>query len=398
MRSTTSIADELDSPDTGAPSSSILAFATQGAGGDDESRLRELLVRFEAEFVPYNRSKKGDSARQVLQKARSRRYDLAVMEGTGFAGGLAMILAHWLYGTPYIVSSGDPIAAFLTSRWPLAKLIFRLYERLLCANSAGFIGWTPYLVGRARDMGAPRGMTAAGWAPHDYSPSHLAESRVRVRRSLGISPDAIVFGLAGSLIWAPRWKYCYGLDLVQAAVRTSNSAVAVLVVGNGDGLDELKKAAGSKLGRTVFLPGRVPRERVSEYLAAMDIGSLPQSVDELGSFRYTTKLPEYISAHLPIVANQIPAAYDLDQGHIWRLPGQAPWDPCFIASLVELMNKISPSDVQQKRAAIPADPPEFDRERQIARTTSFLQDILEELGPRGAGLAQRPASGVTQRP
>ncbi len=292
------------------------------------------------------------------------------------------MLGKWLYGARYIISSGDAVAPFLTSRWPLGKWIFTLYERLLCGNAAGFIGWTPYLVGRAKEMGAPLGMTAAGWAPHPYSPARRAESRLRMRRSLGIPDDAIVFGITGSLIWSERWKYCYGHELVQAIAHTKNPKVCVLVVGDGSGLSELRKIAGSQLNKRVFLPGRVPRERVPAYLAAMDVGSLPQSVDNLGSFRYTTKLPEYFSARLPIVTNQIPAAYDLDDGQMWRLPGKAPWDPRFVQSLIDLMDQISPAIIEQKRSAIPSYLPEFDRDRQIARTTTFVEDILEDLKTR----------------
>jgi glycosyltransferase involved in cell wall biosynthesis len=363
-------------------SSPILAFATQGAGGGEEARLRDLLSKLHAEFFPFERSQKRASALQILQKMRSRRYGLAIMEGTGIAGGLAIILAKWLYGAPYIVSSGDAVAPYLTSRWPLGKWVFTMYERLLCGNSAGFIGWTPYLVGRAKDLGAPRGMTAAGWAPYLYGTSHLAESRVRVRRSLGIPGDAIVFGITGWLFWNKRLKYCYGHELVQAAIHTSNPAVCVLVVGDGDGLSELQRMAGSRLNTTIFLPGRIPREEVPDYLAAMDVASLPQSVDNLGSFRYTTKLPEYFSVRLPIITNQIPAAYDLDYGQIWRLPGRSPWDPTFVRSLVDLMDGISSAAIEKKRAAIQGCLPEFDRDRQIARTTAFVQDILEDRKPR----------------
>ena len=58
-------------------------------------------------------------------------------------------------------------------------------------------------------------------------------------------------------------------------------------------MQHLKDLAGEELGRTIILTGRVPREQVIDYLAAMDVGSLPQSVDGVGSFRYTIKLSEY---------------------------------------------------------------------------------------------------------
>lgn len=304
------------------------------------------------------------------------------MEGTGSAGGLAVILAKWLYGVPYIVSSGDAIAPFLAARWPVAKGIFSLFERLLYRNSSGFIGWTPYLVGRALTMGAPKGTTAAGWAPHLYSPSHLAESRSRVRLRLGIPEDAMVLGIAGSLIWSKRWNYCYGHELVQAVLQAKNSAVRVLVVGDGEGLGHLREIAGSRLGHTVFLPGRVPREQVPEYLAAMDVVTLPQSVDNVGSFRYTTKLSEYLSVRVPVITNQIPAAYDLDYGGIWRLPGSTPWDPRFVGALTNLMDRLTPETIERKRSAIPSCLPVFNRARQIDTVAEFISEILSESEPR----------------
>jgi glycosyltransferase involved in cell wall biosynthesis len=150
----------------------------------------------------------------------------------------------------------------------------------------------------------------------------------------------------------------------------------VIVVGDGTGLPRLRELAGSLLNKRIFLPGRVPRDQVPDYLAAMDIGSLPQSVDRVGSFRYTTKLSEYLAMRLPFVTTQIPLAYDLDNGGFWRLPGSSPWDPDFIAALARLMTVVDMSAIKQKRAALTAATlHEFDRKLQTARVTEFLRDI-----------------------
>ncbi len=354
----------------------ILGFATQGAGGNEEARLRELFGGLSIEILPFRRQQKIASAFDVLKRARGGRHDLLVMEGTGSAGGLALFLARWLYGVPYVVSSGDAVAPFLAMRWPAGWLAFFLYEWLLYQNSRGFIGWTPYLVGRALTMGAPRAITAAGWALHLYSPARLAASRSRVRRDLGIPENAIVFGICGSLVWSKHRRYCYGQELVQAGLLTESPAIRVLIVGEGDGRNRLRAMAGSKLDKTIFLPGRVPHEEVPDYLAAIDIGSLPQSVDRVGSFRYTTKLSEYFSVRLPIVTNEIPAAYDLDYGGTWRLPGKSPWDARFVQALADLMNHINTEAIALTRSLIPNYLPEFDRDRQIARVTEFVREIL----------------------
>ena len=353
----------------------ILAFATQGVGGDDEARLRDLLHRLPVVWFPFERTNRKKSFFGILRIARERKYRLFVMEGTGAAGGVALILSRWLYGTPYVVSSGDAIAPFLSSRWPAYKLLFRIYETALYRNSAGFIGWTPYLVGRALTLGATRGMSAPGWAPYAPDPVRLAESRDRIRKRLGIPDNAIVVGIAGSLAWADRVGYCYGYDLVRAAILANSDSVRVLIVGDGDGLARMKELAGDRVGRTIFFTGRVPRAEVTDYLAAMDVGSLPQSVDGVGSFRYTTKVSEYFSVRLPFVTNEIPLAYDLDYGGLWRLPGKSPWDPVFIKALAEFMSNLKIESIDRMRRSIPSYTIEFDRQIQINRVTQFVKDL-----------------------
>jgi len=351
----------------------ILAFATQGAGGDDEARLRVLLRDLNAEFLPFQKKDKLGSFSQILRKAQSREFDLLVMEGSGIGGGLAALIARILYRIPYVFSSGDAIAPFLSAKSPLGAPVFWAYERLLCLKADGFIGWTPYLTGRALSMGTPRAVTAAGWAPYAPDLQQLTEQRKRIRQELGIPLDAKVFGIAGSLNWSPRFQYCYGLELVRAAVQ-SDSAAHVLIVGDGSGLPRLQELAGPRLNQTIFLTGRVPREKVPEYLATMDIGSLPQSVDQVGSFRYTTKLSEYLAMQLPFITTEIPLAYDLDSGGLWRLPGQSPWDPRFIYALATLMASVDATSIKAKRAALATAFPEFERERQIQRVTAFLRE------------------------
>jgi glycosyltransferase involved in cell wall biosynthesis len=335
-------------------------------------------------MFPFQRGQKAASARQLLRIASKRHHSLIVMEGTGVAGGAAILLAKWLHRTPYVVSSGDAVAPFLAGRWPIAAPIFSLYERLLYRNCSGFIGWTPYLVGRALTMGAPKGMTAAGWAPYPSTSSELAATRSQIRQRLGIPQDAIVLGIAGSLIWSPRRKYCYGLELVRAILTTKNPTIHLLIVGDGGGLDHLREVAGPNLGKTIFLPGRVPRNEVPHYLAAMDAATLPQSVDNVGNFRYTTKISEYLSVRLPIITNQIPASYDVEYGGLWRLPGQSPWDPVFLRGLTQLMDSLDRKAIEEKRRLIPLEVPLFDRARQVEATTQFIQEILLALKERGA--------------
>jgi glycosyltransferase involved in cell wall biosynthesis len=356
----------------------ILALATQGIGGDDETRLRCLLSNFSPKFFPFDRNNKRRSFFKLLQIIQLNRPNLVVMEGTGLAGGLAVLLGRLIFNVPYVISSGDAVGPFVAAQKPFLGPFFGFYERILCRLAAGFIGWTPYLTGRALTFGMARAMTAAGWAPFPRTSEEMMASRARVRAELGIQPNALVIGIIGSLAWTNRVGYCYGYELVKAITCLERTDVHALIVGDGDGRERLTRLAGVQLNKTIFLTGRVTRDQIPNYLAAMDIASLPQSVDSVGSFRYTTKLSEYLAAGLPVVTGQIPLAYDFDGDWLWRLPGASPWDERYINALTRLLTNITTSELIDKHAAVPRKLPEFDRARQVTRVTAFLEDLLDE--------------------
>lgn len=351
----------------------IRCFATQGSGSSDEARIVSLLSALEPRPLPFDRAAKARSCLRVLGALVRQRPDLVVMEGTGLAGGVAVIAARLLARVPYVISSGDAVAPFIASFHPWLRPLAERYERWLCRGCAGFIGWTPYLVGRALTLGAPRGMTAAGWAAPGVGE---ATGRAEVRSRLGVPADAVVFGLVGSLDWNARVGYCYGLELVRAVATVDRVDVRVMIVGGGTGRARLEREAGEMLGERVILTGAVPRERVPDMLLAMDVGSLPQSLDGVGSFRYTTKISEYVAARLPMVTGELPLAYDLDDGWMWRLPGAAPWDPAYVEALARLMTSITDDEIRTRRERIPADPALFSHLRQRRAVSAFVEDLI----------------------
>lgn len=361
---------QLENPRTEA----IVCFATQGSGSSDESRIRELLAPLSPTLVSVPRGRRHRDIVTLIRRLRDARPRLVVMEGTGVAGGVVVLLLRALRGTPYVVSSGDAVAPFLASiARPLGALGLG-YEALLYRCSSGFIGWSPYLVGRALTFGAPRAMTAPNWAPN------RGGDGAAVRDRLGIAGDALVFGIVGSLNWTRRYGYCYGWELVKAAATLDRDDVRVLIVGDGNGRRQLEELAGPRLGHSILLPGAVARSEVGGYLDAMNVASLPQSVDGVGSFRYTTKISEYLAARLPIVTGQVPLAYDLDEGWMWRLPGDAPWDPRYVAALRALMSGIDRPAIEGRRPAATAAGSLFDRDRQVREAVSFVLDVLAREG------------------
>jgi len=204
----------------------------------------------------------------------------------------------------------------------------------------------------------------------------MTHARARVRAELGIADSTIVFGIVGSLAWNARIGFCYGWELVSAIRRAKRNDVAVVIVGDGAGLEHLRAAAGDDLGKRIHLTGGVPGDRVLEMMAAFDVASLPQSVDGVGAFRYTTKVSEYVAARLPIVTGRIPMAYDLDDGWMWRLAGDAPWGERYVEALAELMRGVTWECLRAKRDRLPRAIDAFDRDAQVARVGAFITEIL----------------------
>jgi glycosyltransferase involved in cell wall biosynthesis len=359
-------------------SSRIFWFATKGSATNDALRIDTLLSKFEdRKEIPFSKKGKIAGLVKIMKTVSVEKPDLVVMEGTGISGGVACLYGKLLHGVPYVFSSGDAVGPFMRSHHQMAGLAFELYERLLCRFSAGFIGWTPYLCGRAMTFGAPRAMTAAGWPlGNNRSALNLLETKKEMRAKLGISQSAIVVGIVGALEWNARRQYSYGWDLVECARRIQRQDVTFLIVGGGTAIERLREHAGDLLGKRVLIPGPVPLEEVLPVLCALDVASLPQSMDGVGMFRYTTKIAEYLASRLPVITNQVPMAYDLGADWMWRLPGDAPWDETYLNALAKFVEGLKLADIAEVQARIPKDLPEFREEDQIRRMTAFVAELL----------------------
>jgi glycosyltransferase involved in cell wall biosynthesis len=355
----------------------IFWFATKGSGSNDALRIDTLLSKFEdRKEIPFSKKGKMTGLVKIMKTVSAEKPDLIVMEGTGISGGVACLYGKLFHGVPYVFSSGDAVGPFMRSHHRVAGLAFELYERWLCRFSAGFIGWTPYLCGRAMTFGAPRAVTAAGWPlGNNRSALNVVENRKKMREKFGISPTAIVVGIVGALEWNARRQYSYGWDLVECAHRLKRQDVIFLIVGGGTAIERLRERAGDLLGKRVLVPGPVPLEEVLPVLCALDVASLPQSMDGVGMFRYTTKIAEYLAARIPVITNQVPMAYDLGADWMWRLPGDAPWDEVYLDALAQLVENLRMDDITKLQARIPQELPDFKEDDQIRRVTAFVSEL-----------------------
>ena len=332
----------------------ILCLVAAGGGGLDELRARQLGGALNGEvlyfFVDRSLSRQA-ATRQVNDAVRSRPWDLVYQEGTGIAAGLGLIRAARGQKRHCLVSVGDPVSGFFqVTKGPVHGRFFDIYERLLYRSCTGVVGWTPYLTGRALQMGARRAATVEGGADLDvFTPASPAES-LAARQRFKLTPDHLVLGVVGSLRWTARQSYCYGLELVATLKRVTRPDISVLIVGDGDGRAQLERLVPDTLRSRVVFTGRLPQADVVQAMQAMDIGFITQTLDALGSYRLTTKLPEYLACGLPVAMSPIPGFYDYAAPAGWALPPFHPASAEFHAGCAAWLDGLDRREVSLKAA------------------------------------------------
>ena len=362
---------------------SILCINTGGIGDLHGLRARRLTEHLDADCIYLDVDREMSrwaNARVLWQQLQDHPWDLVYQEGTGIAGGLPLILASLRNGQPYVVSSGDPVGGFFkTVKGPAYGAVFEQYERWLYRASAGFVGWTPYLTGAALKMGAPRGVTIEGAVDTHIFTSYPAVQRKELKGRYGLDPSHMVCGVVGSLQWTPRQAYCYGLELVEMLPYLAREDISVLIVGDGDGRAQLEARVPPSMRSRVVFTGRVPEDEVVDTLNAMDVGFITQTLDDLGLYRLTTKLPEYLAAGLPVAMSPNPGYFDYAQNAGWALPAHHPANPAFHRACAAWLDTLSWDAIEKRRAIAPELAEKyFDYKVVRPRFEAFIEQVLRE--------------------
>lgn len=360
----------------------VLCLVSAGGGGQDERRARDLCAALERESgaqVEFEIADKSAGRRAVAATIQGRlrqKFDLVYLEGTGIALGWPLIQAG-KRGQKFMVSSGDAIRGYVeTKSGPLQGRAFGSYEKLLMRGCAGFIGWTPYLTGRAIELGAPRAATVEGGVDLAQFHAPSTDEKQAARARLGLAQGHIVCVVAGSLNWNPRQSYVYGLELIEALRFLGRRDVSMLVVGDGTGLAVLKNKVGAGLENRVVFTMRLPPNEVARALHAADIGFITQTLDGLGNYRLTTKLPEYLAAGLGIAMSPTPGFYDYVGEAGWALPALHPGSEGFHRGCAAWLDGLSREEIAQKSArAVVLARERFDCAALAMRFCRFVGDI-----------------------
>lgn len=219
-----------------------------------------------------------------------------------------VLLASMALRAPLCLEVNAPLA-LERSRERDERLVFRRIafwiERWVCACAARtVVVSTPLkeyleLVGvpSGKCIVMPNGVDPARFTPRVKDPSLLAEC--------GIGEGDFVVGFTGVL------RPWHGLDLLVTAVASllkNGRKVFLLIVGDGphrEALEEMVTELG--LGSRVAITGRIPHDRVPEYVAFFDVAVSPRAT----FYASPMKVIEYMALGKPVVAPRTPNLLDI---------------------------------------------------------------------------------------
>ena len=184
----------------------------------------------------------------------------------------------------------------------------RLRRRWLRQAASGARGVIA-ISGGVRDDLAQSGVDAARiLVEHDAVSADRLErlpERGAARERLGVGADAFVVVYTGGLL---AWK---GVDLLVDAARTLGDLEFVIAGGMDADVERLR--AHARGAPNVRIDGFQPPARVADYLAAADVGVVPNRSRPAISARYTSPLKvfEAMGAGLPLVVSDLPSLRDI---------------------------------------------------------------------------------------
>ncbi|MHA1716359.1 MAG: glycosyltransferase [Promethearchaeota archaeon] len=125
------------------------------------------------------------------------------------------------------------------------------------------------------------------------------EIRHEMRKKYGIRDDDLVLFFMG-------WLYSFsGLkELADYMIKHPEFNIKLFIVGNGDLFKYLKER--SRISNDIILTGRVPFDRIPDYLALSDVCILPSRKNKIMMHIVPIKLYEYMAAGKPIIATNLP--------------------------------------------------------------------------------------------
>lgn len=285
--------------------------------------------------------------------------------------GSSLVLSRELETARHLVRAGRGGVFLEVHRVPGG----RTRRRWLLEAARGAAGLVAISGGVREDLLALGCAPGAVCVEHDgYEARRFATlpGREEARRALDLPLEGQVVVYTGGLL---AWK---GVDLLVEAARELPAAHFVIAGGMDADVESLRQRATGLAN--VRLDGFQPPERVPLYLAAGDVGVVPNRSRPAISARYTSPLKafEAKAAGLPQVASDLPSLREVLSEAEARFV--APDDAGALASGLRALLS-SPEELAARRAALLAAAPEHTWDARAARLVAWMQARAGASGP-----------------
>jgi len=218
------------------------------------------------------------------------------------------VQAGKMYGIPVCLEVNAPLAMERSveqdERLAFRKIASRM-ERWICSNATQTIVVSTPLKQYLESIGVPRGKCIVmpnGVDPVRFTPRAGDAS---LRNKLGIPKDDLVIGFTGIL------RPWHGLELLVDAfanIVKSGHKAFLLVVGDGPYREPLEKRVDELgIGRSICITGRIPHERVPDYVSLFDVAVSPRAT----FYASPMKVIEYMALGKPVVVPATPNFFDI---------------------------------------------------------------------------------------
>ena len=280
--------------------------------GGPESAAGLRARRFAAPFgddaeITYRQGSRLAAIAAMVAAARRTRPDVIYSVDLAIAPVAA---ASRVKGSRFVVDTGDIHHAFLSlvgAPWPeraaarlLERAAFWRADEVVVRGARHLDQLPPFAPARATVI--PDGVDLDRFRPIDVSD---------LRARLGLAKDLTV-GIQGNFTWYRSLGGGVGWELVHALAALRDLPIRGVLVGDGPGLPELRRLAHELgVGDRLHVLGRVPYERLPEYLNLFDVCLLTQTDDVASQARTTGKLPCYLACGRFILATRVGTAADL---------------------------------------------------------------------------------------
>jgi len=247
---------------------------------------------------------------KTAQAIRSFRPDFIYDRYIIFNAGA--VLAGRAFHVPVCLEVNAPLAKERSIE-PDERLVFQKLaswmEGWICANATETIVVSTPLKDYLESIGVPRGkciVMANGVDPERFSPRPRNEALLG---ELGIPAGTLVVGFTGIL------RPWHGLELLidaAASMVKRGRRIFLLIVGDGPYRSSLEgRIAELGISACVRITGRLPHEKVPEYVSLFDVAVSPRAT----FYASPMKVIEYMALGKPVVVPRTPNFLDIiDEG------------------------------------------------------------------------------------